>query len=52
MESSNSMLTIFICLAIVIVVVGLLVFWFYREKRSSSKKLRELRDAISELGKD
>lgn len=38
--------------AIISVIVVMLGLWYHREKKRAGAKLRELRDAISEMNKD
>ena len=38
--------------SIISVIVVMLGLWYHREKKRAAAKLRELRDAISEMNKD
>ncbi len=52
MSIKGGLLIFLICSLTISVIVVLLGLWYYREKKKSAAKLRELRDAISEMNKD
>ena len=51
MEIKGALLIVIVSLIVIAVIITVLTIWFYREKKQSAKRLKELRDAISDLKK-
>jgi hypothetical protein len=47
--TEEMLLIVAVCLAVIFAIVGFLMFWFHKERKRSSKRLRELRDELSQL---
>lgn len=52
MSIQGGLMIFLICSLTISAIVVILGLWYHREKKKAGAKLRELRDAISEMNKD